>query len=230
MNELTVFQNDQFGEVRMVLIEDEPWFVAADVCRALDIGNPSQALTRLDEDEKMTTLILNEGAATGKSQMAFINEPGLYSLVLGSRKPEARAFKHWITHEVIPTIRRTGTYTNALSPAEQLLAQAQMLVEQEKRMDAVEERVQDLEALITTRPDVDQYTIAGYAKMRGVRIDVDRACFLGRRATMISRMYGYEIGRVRDSRFGKVNTYHLNILKAVFDEAERCGFIPEMRR
>ena len=107
---IRIFENDQFGNVRVVIRDDEPWFVAADVCRALDVGNPSQALTRLDEDEKMTTLISNEGAASGKSSMAFVNEPGLYALVLSSRKKEARAFKRWITHEVIPDIRKHGMY------------------------------------------------------------------------------------------------------------------------
>lgn len=101
--------------------DGEPWFVAADVCRALKIGNPSQALTRLDEDEKITTLISNEGAATGKSQMSFINEPGLYTLVLGSRKQEAKAFKRWITHEVIPSIRKHGAYMTPEKLEEALL-------------------------------------------------------------------------------------------------------------
>ncbi len=111
MSDLTVFQNPNFGQIRTITREGEPWFVATDVCRALEVGNPSQALTRLDEDEKMTTLISNEGAATGKSSMSFVNEPGLYTLVLGSRKPEAKAFKRWITHEVIPAIRKTGQYS-----------------------------------------------------------------------------------------------------------------------
>lgn len=101
--------------------DGEPWFVAADVCRALEIGNPSQALTRLDEDEKITTLISNEGAAPGKSQMSFINEPGLYTLVLGSRKQEAKAFKRWITHEVIPSIRKHGAYMTPEKLEEALL-------------------------------------------------------------------------------------------------------------
>lgn len=109
-NGLQVFTNDQFGQIRTINQNGEPWFVAADVCGALDIGNPSQAITRLDDDEKMTTLISNESAATGKSQLSFVNEPGLYSLVLGSRKPEAKAFKRWITHEVIPAIRKHGVY------------------------------------------------------------------------------------------------------------------------
>ena len=110
MNELTIFQNAQFGEVRTSIRDGEPWFAAADVCAALEIGNPSQALTRLDDDERFTTLISNDTAASGFSNLAFVSEAGLYSLVLGSRKPEARAFKRWITHEVIPAISKTGGY------------------------------------------------------------------------------------------------------------------------
>lgn len=109
MSEIQVFNNTQFGEVRSINRNGEPWFVAADVCRVLEIGNPSQALARLDEDEK-NTLILNEGNR-GNPNMTIVNEPGLYTLVLGSRKPEAKAFKRWITHEVIPAIRKTGGYT-----------------------------------------------------------------------------------------------------------------------
>ncbi len=81
--------------------------MAADVCRALGLGNSSMAISKLDEDER--TLISIEGASNGLPVNA-VNEPGLYSLVLGSRKPEAKAFKRWITHEVIPEIRKTGGY------------------------------------------------------------------------------------------------------------------------
>lgn len=110
MNELRVFTNATFGKVRTVVKDNEPWFVAADVCKALEIGNPTQACARLDDDEKNTTLISNESAATGMNMAVIVNEPGLYSLVLGSRKPEAREFKRWITHEVIPSIRKHGMY------------------------------------------------------------------------------------------------------------------------
>ena len=109
MNNLTVFNNEQFGAVRTVDINGNPWFVAADVCRALEIGNPSDAITRLDDDEK-STLVLTEGTSPrgGNPNVNIINEPGLYTLILGSRKPEVKAFKRWITHDVIPSIRRTG--------------------------------------------------------------------------------------------------------------------------
>ena len=90
--------------------DGEPWFVAADVCKALEIGNPSQAIARLEDDEKMNTLISNEGNQRGNPNMTVVNESGLYALIFGSRKPEAKVFKRWVTHEVLPTIRRTGGY------------------------------------------------------------------------------------------------------------------------
>lgn len=91
-------------------LEGEPWFVAADVCRALGIDNT--ATRRLDEDEK-AALRLTQTSSNGTEQgrdVTIVNEPGLYSLVLASRKPEAKAFKRWITHDVIPSIRKTGGY------------------------------------------------------------------------------------------------------------------------
>lgn len=112
-NELKIFENETFGTIRTVEIDGEPWFVAADVCRALELGNPSQSIARLDEDEK--ALISIEGLSRGNDKGNVVNEPGLYTLVLGSRKPEAKAFKRWITHEVIPSIRKTGKY--AMTPA-----------------------------------------------------------------------------------------------------------------
>ncbi|MEC1470513.1 phage antirepressor [Bacillus haynesii] len=107
MDQLQKVFNYQDQQVRTVVKDGEPWFVAKDVCDVLEIGNPSQALSRLDEDEK-NTVILNEGI--GNPNKTIVNEPGLYSLILGSRKPEAKQFKRWITHEVIPTIRKTGGY------------------------------------------------------------------------------------------------------------------------
>lgn len=108
MNELQVFQNDKFGQVRTVQKDGQPWFVAADVCRALELGQVTNTIRRLDEDEK--ALISIKGISRGNDQVSIVNEPGLYTLVLGSRKPEARAFKRWITHEVIPSIRKSGGY------------------------------------------------------------------------------------------------------------------------
>lgn len=108
MNELKTFQNPKFGTIRTTTINGEPWFVAVDVCKALEIQNNRDAISRLDDDEK-NTVVLTDGNR-GNPNMTIVNEPGLYALVLGSRKPEAKAFKRWITHEVIPAIRKHGAY------------------------------------------------------------------------------------------------------------------------
>lgn len=104
---LMIFENPEFGAVRSILIDGEPWFVAADVCKALELEKTNRALSRLDDDEKGAHSVSTPG---GRQRMSIISESGLYSLILGSRKPEARAFKRWITHEVIPSIRKHGAY------------------------------------------------------------------------------------------------------------------------
>ena len=100
------FRNRQ---IRTMQVDGEPWFVAADVCAVLGLANPSQAVSYLDDDERC--LITNE-AWRNNGGMQAVNEAGLYSLVLRSRRAEAKAFRRWITHEVIPAIRRTGVYQN----------------------------------------------------------------------------------------------------------------------
>ena len=94
-------------DLRVVMIEDEPWFVAVDVCNALSIGNPSDAIKSLDDDEVTLGTIEGSHRATN-----LINESGLYSLIFKSRKAEAKKFKRWVTHEVLPAIRKTGSYGN----------------------------------------------------------------------------------------------------------------------
>lgn len=105
-SKLSIFENEQFGQIRATLKDGEPLFVAIDVCKALEI-DPT-ATRRLDDDEK-NTLRLTQGTS-GNPNVTVITEPGLYTLILGSRKPEAKAFKRWVTHEIIPSIRKTGGY------------------------------------------------------------------------------------------------------------------------
>jgi len=110
MSALELFTSDAWI-VRAELRDGEPWFVARDICAALGIVNVSNAVARLDDDEK-GSIRLADGTP-GNPNVAVVNEPGLYALVLRSDKPEAKAFKRWITHDVLPAIRRTGTYTVA---------------------------------------------------------------------------------------------------------------------
>lgn len=129
MNELKIFSNPTFGSIRTLNIDGEPWFVASDVCKALDINNVSMAISRLDDDER-NTVSLTEGIP-GNPNKAIVNEPGLYALVLSSRKPEAKAFKRWITHEVIPSIRKHGGYVAGQEHMsdEELMAKALLMAQ-----------------------------------------------------------------------------------------------------
>lgn len=111
MNELMLFQKEEFGQVRVVEHNGEPWFVAKDVCECLGLENISEALRGLDEDEKITLSNPDGNPRAGiPHQMNVVSEPGLYSLILRSRKPEAKAFKRWVVHEVLPAIRKHGIY------------------------------------------------------------------------------------------------------------------------
>lgn len=89
------------------MFNHEPWFVAADVCNALNIGNVTDAVRRLDEDEKLTSIVSRAGQ---NREVNMVNESGLYNLIFQSRKPEAKAFRKWVTSEVLPSIRKTGRY------------------------------------------------------------------------------------------------------------------------
>lgn len=145
MNELQIFKNSEFGEIRTVTKNNEPWFIATDVCSALDISNTSQSLTRLDDDEK-NTIILNEGI--GNPNKSIVSEYGLYNLILASRKKEAKKFKRWITHEVIPTIRKHGAYMSSeviektLSDPDYLIRLATNLKEEKAKRALAEAQIE----------------------------------------------------------------------------------------
>lgn len=110
MNELKVFENPAFGQVRTIEIDNEPWSVGKDVAVALGYSNPRKAIAdHVDEEDKGVT---KRDTLGGAQEMTIINESGLYSLILSSKLPTAKDFKHWVTSEVIPSIRKTGSYTN----------------------------------------------------------------------------------------------------------------------
>nr|BDD46667.1 hypothetical protein 10 [Bacillales bacterium] len=152
MNQLQKIFNYQGNNVRTVIKDGEPWFVAKDVCSILEIGNPSQALSRLDEDEK--GLILND-TPSGKQQLSHVNEYGLYTLVLSSRKPEAKSFQRWITHEVIPSIRKTGSYNVSQIPTD-LNAINNLLLASQGMLHQVMEINQKVQTVETDIKDVKQ--------------------------------------------------------------------------
>ena len=148
MKSLQVFDY-RGNEVRTTVIEGRPWFCAADICRVLDISNSRDAVGRLDEDEKGVALTDTPG---GPQEMLHVNESGLYALILTSRKPEAKEFKRWITHEVLPQIRQTGAYLPQ-SPTEALLKAVTILHEQEKRLQQLEAGQEHIRETIAYQPD-----------------------------------------------------------------------------
>lgn len=145
-NQLTSFSHESFGSIRTLTKDGEPWFVAADVCKALEHSNSRMAIERLDDDEKGVSSIYTPG---GEQQMSIVNEPGLYSLVLGSRKPEAKVFKRWITHEVIPQIRKTGAYLSPVIDSDMLFKMAEAMAAKEKQIKELEQQ----KALMSPKAD-----------------------------------------------------------------------------
>lgn len=142
------------AQVRIIVRDGDPWFVLADACRILEIGNPSQAASRLDKDEKHT-LTTNEGMVQkGPQSLITINESGLYSLVVTSRKPSAKRFKKWVTSEVLPSIRKTGSYGQ--DPMELLADPAslrQLLSGYAERVEVLEAKVEEAQPKVSFYDD-----------------------------------------------------------------------------
>ena len=132
MNKVKIFNSEEFGDVRTVTINGDPWFVGKDVAAALGFTNPRDAISThvFDEDRGVESI----DTLGGKQKMTVINEPGLYALVFGSRLKSAQRFKHWVTSEVLPAIRRTGGYQMPAPQGKELLALA--VLEAQKTIEA----------------------------------------------------------------------------------------------
>lgn len=140
MNDLKIFENKEFGEIRTVIENGEPWFVGRDVALALGYAKPENAvMVHIDAEDKSTTLI--QGSAY-ETRAVIINESGLYSLILSSKLPNAKKFKKWVTSEVLPSIRKTGSYQKPLTLQEMMRIQLGMI-------DDVSDRVTKLENTMT---------------------------------------------------------------------------------
>jgi anti-repressor protein len=175
---MQVFKNDQFGTVRAMRGEDgEPMFIAGDVAKILGYGDATHMTRRLEDDEKG----LRSVETPGGTQMAnVITEPGLYSAILGSRVPEAKAFKRWVTHEVLPALRRDGGYMVARDETpEQTMARAVLLAQ--ATIDRQKERIAELEPK---------------ALFADAVAASDGTCLVGELAKMM-RQNGVEVGQNR---------------------------------
>lgn len=139
MLDLTVFTNEEFGEVRTMVIEGEPWFVGRDVADILGYRNGSRDINRHVDEEDKRKIMLFDGKQD--KETIIINESGLYSLILSSKMPNAKKFKRWVTKEVLPSIRKTGGYKVPTSPAEQIKLLATGFSDHESRIENLEQNM-----------------------------------------------------------------------------------------
>lgn len=167
MNKIQIFNNPEFGEVRTVMIDGEPWLVGKDVAESLGYKNTRQALsTNVMEEDKGVCPV---DTPSGTQQMTIINESGLYSLIFGSKLPSAKKFKRWVTSEVLPSLRKTGSYGAPKTIPEQIQLLAQGNVELNQKVDSLTDRVDKIELDLPILPiEADRITTA--VKRKGVSI------------------------------------------------------------
>ncbi|MCC2347108.1 phage antirepressor [Bacillus pacificus] len=152
MNQLQVFKSEEFGQVRMVVKGEDVWFVAQDVCDVLGINKQRDAYSRLDEDERGSVVVDTLG---GQQNVNAINESGLYSLILRSRKPQAKAFKKWVTGEVLPSIRKHGAYMTdqvleqAVTNPDFAIGLLTKLKEEKEKLAAAQQQIVQQQPLVT---------------------------------------------------------------------------------
>ena len=232
-NEIKIFENPDFGQVRVVVNEsNEPLFCLADVCKTLGLTNASvvkeQIIKEFGDDLSQTYPILD---SLGRKQEAvFIGESHLYFVMMRSDKPNAKSFRLWITKDVIPSIRKTGSYSvKPMSQAELLLQQAQVIVDLEKRQLVQEGKIQQLtEENEVIRKDFDYlksktnntpdfYSVIGFCYLKGISINLEDAKQLGKEASKICKSCGISTGSLPDPRFGRIKTYPYRVLETVVE-------------
>lgn len=206
MNELQIFNSEEFGEIRTVTIDGEPWFVGKDVADILEYTNTAKAIRdHVDDEDKLTERIVLSGQ---NREVIFINESGLYSLILSSKMPNAKKFKHWVTSEVLPAIRKTGSYQ-----MQNLSTEMKAILMHDEKLVKIDQRVSGLENTMTI--DYGQQKVLGDCVNRVV-IDA-----LGGKDSEAYR----EIGKKVFSECNRdlKNYFHVNarnnIPKKRFDEA-----------
>ena len=176
---IKVFENEQFGKIRVVEKNNEPWFIAKDVCKALGLAQVSRAIQKLDEDEVTNSKVID---SIGREQKVnAISEAGMYSLVLVSRKPEAKAFKRWVTHEVLPAIHRTGGYmiAKADETPEETMARAVLIAQdtinrQNQQIADMQPKALFADAVAASHTSILVGELAKLLKQNGVEIGQNR--------------------------------------------------------
>lgn len=203
MNNIQIFKNNEFGEVRTLIIENEPWFVGKDIAEILEYRNGSRDINRHVDEEDKRKIMLFDGKQN--KETTIINESGLYSLILSSKMPSAKKFKRWVTSELLPSVRKSGS-CKPLSPQEMMRIQLGMI-------DDHEDRIKNLESNM----------VIDYGQQQTLRQHVNKAVLnaLGGKDTeayaYISKVVFAECNRDLQDRF-KVNSRN-NIPRKRYEEA-----------
>lgn len=203
MNNIQIFKNNEFGEVRTLIIENEPWFVGKDIAEILEYRNGSRDINRHVDEEDKRKMMLFDGKQN--KETTIINESGLYSLILSSKMPSAKKFKRWVTSELLPSVRKSGS-CKPLSPQEMMRIQLGMIDDHEDRIKSLESNM-----------------VIDYGQQQTLRQHVNKAVLnaLGGKDTetyaYISKVVFSECNRDLQDRF-KVNSRN-NIPRKRYEEA-----------
>lgn len=213
--------NFEGHEIRVIQLSDgDLLFVASDICAALGLVNTARSLARLDDDEKGIHPVNTPG---GIQQMAVTTEPGLYALVSRSDKQAAKRFQRWVNHDVLPSIRKTGSYTIEAANEFDMLRRmidsieyAAQTADQALRLSThTASRVEHIE--VNTGIQQEYFTIVGYFRYKGREVPPDKdAREFGRLASKLSRERGVDMTDIPDTRFGHIRAYHISILDGLF--------------
>lgn len=219
MNQIQVFNFQPEQGVRTTTDEEGlVWFVASDVCQVLEIRDMFQAVSRLDEDERGMCIVPTPG---GKQSVRTINESGLYSLILTSRKPEAKVFKRWVTHDVLPAIARQGFYVSpaALDRFDIISVQSQaMLIELDRQRELMDKRIRKIEGLLELRAGASEWmSVNAYRVNIGLEpLGVNELIKAAMSANYLSDEQGYGVLRHSGGALGSRNQYHINVLNIMY--------------
>lgn len=208
MNDIMIFNNPEFGQIRTVEVGGEPWLVGKDVAVALGYSNTRDALERhVDAEDKNT--VVNPDGNRGNPNMTIINESGLYSLVLSSKLPGAKKFKRWVTSEVLPSIRKHGTYMTS-DTIDKMINSPEFGIKLLTALKDEQDKRKSLEAELDRSKE--WYSIKRVEHMNGV----SHKAFDWRKLKIESQRQGYGVKKIFDANYGAINVYHMNVWEKVY--------------
>lgn len=179
MNELQTFKNQEFGSVRTLVINNEPWFIGKDVADVLGYKNQRDAISKHVDSEDKNTVAIHDGITRGNPNQTIINESGLYALIFGSKLESAQKFKRWVTSEVLPALRKTGQYQVKELSGQELMAKAlieaqSVLAAKDKQIEEMKPKVVFADAVATSHTSILVGELAKILKQNGIEMGQKR--------------------------------------------------------